>query len=243
MEQVMQQHLERDIKFLTGELSVTDEQTASHRVFFVSAKEVLHYRLRKHQRSADPGQGLAPGYRARLQNFEQFERRFKECLSSSAIHTKFEQHHKQGQTVVGELSQLLANQDSLLRQRREEVRIELGACQSRAQQLAQNKPSLVASGDHLVSMAMGQVGSFQSKALRDLLTQLPSLVDLYQAPLTPVTPPPTRRDFYLISKSSCRQSYKEQVQLLWSPSMKRPRPSLLIPTRSCCRCLVRSWRD
>ena len=55
MEQVMQQHLERDIKFLTGELSVTDEQTASHRGFFVSAKEVLHYRLRKHQRSADPG--------------------------------------------------------------------------------------------------------------------------------------------------------------------------------------------
>ena len=55
MEQVMQQHLERDIKFLTGELSVADEQTARHRVFFVSAKEVLHYRLRINQRSADPG--------------------------------------------------------------------------------------------------------------------------------------------------------------------------------------------
>ena len=56
MEQVMQQHLERDIKFLAKELRVTDEQTARHRVFFVSAKEVLHYRLRQLQGSADPGE-------------------------------------------------------------------------------------------------------------------------------------------------------------------------------------------
>ena len=39
-------------------------------------------------------------------------------------------------------------------------------------------------------MAMGQVGSFQSKALRDLLTQLPSLIDLYQAPFDPSDPAP-----------------------------------------------------
>ena len=68
---------------------------------------------------------------------------------------------------------------------REEVRIELGACQSRVQQLAQGKPSLVVNGDQLVTMAMGQVGLFQSKALKDLLSQLPNLVDLYQAPFDP----------------------------------------------------------
>ena len=53
MEQVMHQHLERDVKFLAEELKVTDQLTAQHRVFFVSAKEVLHYRLRKHL--PDPG--------------------------------------------------------------------------------------------------------------------------------------------------------------------------------------------
>ena len=58
MEQVMQQHLERDIKFLAKELRVTDEQTARHRVFFVSAKEVLHYRLKQLQNSADPGEPI-----------------------------------------------------------------------------------------------------------------------------------------------------------------------------------------
>lgn len=39
--------------------------------------------------------------------FERFERRFKECISSSAIRTKFEHHHKQGTAIVGEMEQLL----------------------------------------------------------------------------------------------------------------------------------------
>ena len=55
MEQVMQQHLERDIKFLTEELRVIDDLTAQHRVFFVSAKEVLQYRLKKLQNASNPG--------------------------------------------------------------------------------------------------------------------------------------------------------------------------------------------
>ena len=56
MEQVKQQHLVRDVKFLAKELCVTDEQTAKHRVFFVSAKEVLHYRIKQLQKSSNPGQ-------------------------------------------------------------------------------------------------------------------------------------------------------------------------------------------
>ena len=64
------------------------------------------------------GQGLAGGHRARLQNFEQFERRFKECLSSSAIRTKFEQHYKQGLSVVSDLGQLLEQEEAHLQQER-----------------------------------------------------------------------------------------------------------------------------
>ena len=56
MERVMQQHLEKGITFLAKELQATDEQTARHRVFFVSAKEVFCYRLRQLQGSADPGE-------------------------------------------------------------------------------------------------------------------------------------------------------------------------------------------
>jgi mitofusin len=45
-------------------------------------------------------------------------------------------------------------------------------------------------------MAMGQVGSFQLKALRDMLTQLPSLVDLYQAPFDPIDPAPYKMGLF-----------------------------------------------
>jgi mitofusin len=185
MEQVMQQHLERDIKFLAKELRVTDEQTARHRVFFVSAKEVLHYRLRQLQGSADPGQGLAVGHKARLQNFEQFERQFKECLSSSAIQTKFEQHYKQGLSVVSDLESLLAQEDTHLQAERKQVSEELSSNQSRAYHLAQQGPSLVANGDQLVVKVVDQLKAASSGAIRDILAQLPSLVDGYQQTFDP----------------------------------------------------------
>ena len=62
------------------------------------------------------GQGLAPGHRGRLQNFEEFERKLKECLSNSAIRTKFEQHYKQGLSVVSELEALLGEEESHLQE-------------------------------------------------------------------------------------------------------------------------------
>lgn len=43
-EQVKQQHIEVDIKFLVEELEVTDEQTAKQRIFFVSGKQMLEQR-------------------------------------------------------------------------------------------------------------------------------------------------------------------------------------------------------
>ena len=43
--------------------------------------------------------------------FERFEKKFKECLSSSAIKTKFEQHHTRGMEIVTELDKLLENEE------------------------------------------------------------------------------------------------------------------------------------
>ena len=41
-----------------------------------------------------------------------FEQLFKECVSSSAIRTKFEHHHKQGSEVVQELAGLLEQEET-----------------------------------------------------------------------------------------------------------------------------------
>lgn len=64
------------------------------------------------------GQGLAPGHKARLQNFEEFEMKFKECLSNSAIQTKFEQHYKQGLNVVQELEGVLGEEERRIQKER-----------------------------------------------------------------------------------------------------------------------------
>jgi len=62
--------------------------------------------------------GLADGYMARNVEFEMFEQRFKECISSAAIRTKFEHHHRRGVEVVRELEELLAEEERNILQSR-----------------------------------------------------------------------------------------------------------------------------
>ena len=64
------------------------------------------------------GQGLADGHKARLVEFERFEFKFKQCLSSSAISTKFEQHHTRGTEIVAELQQLLESEELFVQEKR-----------------------------------------------------------------------------------------------------------------------------
>ena len=68
---------------------------------------------------------------------------------------------------------------------REAVEEELAVCQARSQELDSRRPTLIASGDQLVSVAMENVSTSLSKAVRDLLSQLPTLVDQYEASFDP----------------------------------------------------------
>lgn len=110
--QVKEQHLRANVDFLARELAVVDESTARERVFFVSAKEVLHVRTKTQPGTVEEeeGHGLARGWKNRLLAFEKFEEVFKHCISNTAIHTKFEQHCKQGLEVVKELEDLLGQE-------------------------------------------------------------------------------------------------------------------------------------
>uniref|UniRef100_A0AAY4CRQ0 Dynamin-type G domain-containing protein n=1 Tax=Denticeps clupeoides TaxID=299321 RepID=A0AAY4CRQ0_9TELE len=92
MEEVRRQHMERCTSFLVDELKVVDRAQASDRIFFVSAKEVLQARIQKAQGMPESGGALAEGFQARMFEFQNFERRFEECISQSAVKTKFEQH-------------------------------------------------------------------------------------------------------------------------------------------------------
>ncbi|XP_036705880.1 mitofusin-1 isoform X2 [Balaenoptera musculus] len=92
MEDVRRQHMERCLHFLVEELKVVDPLEARSRIFFVSAKEVLSARKHKAQGMPEGGGALAEGFQARLQEFQNFEQIFEECISQSAVKTKFEQH-------------------------------------------------------------------------------------------------------------------------------------------------------
>ncbi|XP_051930190.1 mitofusin-1b isoform X3 [Hippocampus zosterae] len=89
---VRKQHTDRCVNFLVEELKVVDRDQAPNRIFFVSAKEVLNSRMQRAQGMPETGGALAEGFQERLKEFQSFERRFEECISQSAVKTKFEQH-------------------------------------------------------------------------------------------------------------------------------------------------------
>ncbi|XP_077439222.1 mitofusin-1b isoform X2 [Vanacampus margaritifer] len=92
MEDVRKQHTDRCVNFLVEELKVLDRDQAPNHIFFVSAKEVLNSRMQRAQGMPETGGALADGFQERLKEFQCFERRFEECISQSAVKTKFEQH-------------------------------------------------------------------------------------------------------------------------------------------------------
>ncbi len=119
------QHTERAIDFLIKELKVCSQKEASERVFFISAKECLQARCNEQQGMSlqsnriyghffkplvycievncwifTIGGALAEGFPTRFFEFQDFERKFEECISKSAVKTKFEQHLQQGKTIA-----------------------------------------------------------------------------------------------------------------------------------------------
>uniref|UniRef100_A0A8C1H5W6 Dynamin-type G domain-containing protein n=1 Tax=Cyprinus carpio carpio TaxID=630221 RepID=A0A8C1H5W6_CYPCA len=92
MEDVRKQHTDRCVDFLVEELKVVDRAQAPNRIFFISAKEVLNSRMQRAQGMPETGGALAEGFQERLKEFQNFERSFEECISHSAVKTKFEQH-------------------------------------------------------------------------------------------------------------------------------------------------------
>ncbi|CAF3350763.1 unnamed protein product [Rotaria socialis] len=108
VESVRQQHLDRGLEFLCDELKLCDRKQASeHRMFFISAREALLSRNK--DPTASPRSGFNEGYQERLEEFSKFEHEFEECISKTAIQTKFEQHTNRGKEIIASLRETTAN--------------------------------------------------------------------------------------------------------------------------------------
>ncbi|XP_074655522.1 mitofusin-2-like isoform X2 [Tubulanus polymorphus] len=107
MDEVKSQHEERNLAFLADELGVIDRKNAADRVFFVSARETLISRLHQDQGTPTPLGALAEGFQIRLFEFANFERQFEECISHTAVKTKFEKHSDRGKLISSDLRSVM----------------------------------------------------------------------------------------------------------------------------------------
>ncbi|KAM9831599.1 mitofusin-1b [Neosynchiropus ocellatus] len=107
MEEVRKQHTDRCVNFLVEELKVVDHEQAPNRIFFISAKEVLNSRMQRAQGMPETGGALAEGFQERLKEFQSFERRFEECISQSAVKTKFEQHTIRAKQITEKVKDIM----------------------------------------------------------------------------------------------------------------------------------------
>ncbi|CAG0915769.1 unnamed protein product [Notodromas monacha] len=100
---VRAQHMERTMDFLVNELQVCTKAMAEERVFFVSARETLNARLLEKEGRSPNAAALGEGFSVRYFEFQNFERKFQECISKSAVKTKFELHVQRGKNITADM--------------------------------------------------------------------------------------------------------------------------------------------
>ncbi|XP_015605448.1 transmembrane GTPase Marf isoform X2 [Cephus cinctus] len=184
-DQVRAQHQERAVDFLARELKVYSPKDAEERVFFISAKETLNARLQEQRGQPAHNGALAEGFQNRYFEFQDFERKFEECISKSAVKTKFEQHSQRGKHIATEIRQTL---DEILERAqkmradqlniKKEVHDRLNYTEQQLMLLTREMKDKI---HHMVEDVEQRV----SKALSEEIRRLAVLVDEFSVPFHP----------------------------------------------------------
>ncbi|CAL8148072.1 unnamed protein product [Orchesella dallaii] len=185
VDQVRAQHMERASDFLVSELKVVAKEQVGERIFFTSAKEVLQARLQEQKGLPLSSGALAEGFQIRYFEFQDFERKFEECISKSAVQTKFQQHSHRGKSIAGETktimekifvaSQNLRSQKTMLRK---ELWDKIDFTDKQLQLLTHEMKDKI-------RQMVEDVECKVSKALSEEIRRLGVLVDEFHAPFHP----------------------------------------------------------
>lgn len=184
MEQVRSQHANRCVDFLSRELRVCTPKEAEERIFFISAKEALMTRMREREKPVS-SPILADGHQVRYFEFVDFERKFEECISQSAVRTKFAQHSRRGKNIAGDVMVALEHVYSTASEQKaakvEKQRVlheQLSAVEEQlttiTRQMKDKINRMVESVEHKVSLTLSQE-----------IRRLSALVDEYDTPFKP----------------------------------------------------------
>ncbi|XP_055348797.1 mitofusin-2-like [Paramacrobiotus metropolitanus] len=186
MDDVRKQHLSRNLEFLTEELKGISKQQAIERVYFVSAKEVLTTAMKKQKNEEVNTANFADGYLMRMHDFETFERKFQQCISKSAVRTKFEQHTVQGRKiarVIRSQLELVYDRANSRRASREEERLRQEAV---FQMKTTHYEALIVEFKEKIDLLSRKAGQEVIAGFREELGKLPTTVNSYSRnwPLT-----------------------------------------------------------
>ncbi|XP_043195918.1 transmembrane GTPase Marf-like isoform X1 [Amphibalanus amphitrite] len=182
---VRQQHLERTVAFLVDELGVMTRAQAEKRVFFVSAKECLLQRLAESRAPGALPPVLAEGFQSRFFEFQEFERRFEECISKSAVQTKFEQHTQRGKSIASDLQTALSGLYDRAQAIRAEKATKRSKTKARIESTDQQLNALIESMKDKIYAMTDDVERKVAVALGEEIRRLSALVDAFSAPFHP----------------------------------------------------------
>lgn len=185
LNEVRKQHLERTIAFLVEELKVVQGPQAEQRVFFVSAKEVLQQRLNESKGQPNNTSGYPDGFTSRYFEFQDFERKFEECISKTAVITKFEQHTQRGKSISGEIQLIVGRVMERSWQEREEKMSERHSLWARLDHTEKELHALTTQMKEKICSIVEDVERRVSNALNEEIRRLSVLVDEFNEPFHP----------------------------------------------------------
>lgn len=181
LDQVRTQHANRCVDFLSRELRVCTPKEAEERIFFISAKEALLTRMREREKPVS-SPIMADGHQVRYFEFVDFERKFEECISKSAVRTKFAQHSRRGKNIANEVMQALelvyttaTDQKAAKVEKQRVLHEQLSAIEEQlttiTRQMKDKINKMVESVEHKVSLTLSQE-----------IRRLSALIDEYDTP-------------------------------------------------------------
>ncbi|XP_052759812.1 mitofusin-1-like isoform X3 [Mya arenaria] len=181
VDEVKQQHLERNLQFLCSELNVMDKREGEERVFFVSSREALASRL-KEQGTPTPTGILQEGFQERLFTFANFERVFEECISKTAVKTKFEQHTNRGKNITTELRSLMEKMLRTSQEQNERVNKERREMADELDYMEKQLTLLTTEIKDKIKNMVEDVENKVAMTLKDEIRRLAILVDEFDRP-------------------------------------------------------------
>lgn len=185
LDQVRAQHMERAVDFLVKELKVCTQKEANQRIFFVSAKEALQARLQEQKGQPAHSGALADGFQNRYFEFQDFERKFEECISKSAVRTKFEQHSQRGKLIVSEIRQIMDSTYDQAQQLKTQKAVAKKEIYDKLNFTEQQLLLLTQEMKDKIRQMVEDVEQRVSKALNEEIRRLSVLVDEFNLPFHP----------------------------------------------------------